>query len=150
MIEQCIAFFHENNYTLKRIGVYKNLWKNGIVPFMEARGLKIYTQSIGAMFTEACHSNGEVRPQEREKIRSIQVLDDMLMTGSIRKRCFTPVFHRLDGELGQDMEKLIQHLINLRRSALTINDYRLYLSEFLYHLGMEGGSITKKKLQKST
>lgn len=32
------------------------------------------------------------------------------------------------------MEKLIAHLKNLRRSQLTINDYRLYLSEFLTHL----------------
>lgn len=138
LIERCIAFFQENNYTQNRIGVYKTLWKNGIVPFMETRGLRVYNPSIGAMFTETCHYNGKVRPQEREKIRSIQVLDDMLMTGVIRKRCFTPVFHRLDGELGHDMEKLIQHLMNLRRSTVTINDYRLYLSEFLYHLEKEG------------
>ena len=138
LIERCITFFQESNYTQHRIGVYKTLWKNGIVPFMEARGLRMYNQSIGAMFIETCHYNGKVRHQERERIRSIQVLDDMLMTGVIRKRCFTPVFHRLDGELGQDMEKLVHHLVNLRRSAVTINDYRLYLSEFLYHLEKEG------------
>ena len=137
-MEQCIAFFQEKNYTKNRIGVYKNLWKSGIVPFMEAQGLKVYNPSIGAMFIDTCHYNGTVRPQEREKIRSIQVLDDMLLTGFIRKRCFTPVFHRLDGEIGQEMEKLIQHLTNLRRSSVTISDYRLYLSEFLHHLGTEG------------
>ena len=135
---QCIAFFQENNYTKKRISVYKTLWKRGIVPFMEAKGLLVYNPSIGAMFIDTCHYNGTVRPQEREKIRSIQVLDDMLLTGSIRKHCFTPVFHRLDGEIGQEMEKLIQHLTDLRRSSVTIGDYRLYLSEFLYHLGTEG------------
>ena len=36
------------------------------------------------------------------------------------------------------MEKLIQHLTNLRRSRTTIGDYRLYLSEFLHHLESEG------------
>lgn len=138
LIEQCITFFQENNYTKNRICVYQTLWKRGIVMFMEAKGLKMYNQSIGAMFIETCHFNGKIRHQEREKIRSIQVLDDMLMTGSIRKRCFTPVFHRLDGELGHDMEKLVQHLVNLRRSSVTINDYRLYLSEFLFHLEREG------------
>jgi len=138
LIEQCITFFQENNYTKNRICVYQTLWKRGIVMFMEAKGLKMYNQSIGAMFIENCHFNGKIRHQEREKIRSIQVLDDMLMTGSIRKRCFTPVFHRLDGELGHDMEKLVQHLANLRRSSVTINDYRLYLSEFLFHLEREG------------
>ena len=138
LMEQCIAFFQENNYTKHRINVYKTLWKRGIVPFMETKGLKVYNPKVGAMFIDTCHYNGAVRHQEREKIRSIQVLDDMLLTGSIRKRCFTPVFHRLDGEIGQEMEKLIQHLTDLRRSKTTIGDYRLYLSEFLHHLGTEG------------
>ena len=75
LMEQCIAFFQEKNYTKNRIGVYKTLWKSGIVPFMEAQGLKVYNPSIGAMFIDTCHYNGTVRPQEREKIRSIQVLD---------------------------------------------------------------------------
>ena len=58
----------------------------------------------------------------------------MINMGYIRKRCFTPVFHALDGEIGTEMEKLITHLTNLRRSTVTIKDYRLYLSEFLMHL----------------
>ena len=101
LIGQCIAFFQENNYSRNRIGVYKTLWRHGIVPFMEARGLRKYQTSVGAMFVETCHRNGTVRQQVREKIRSIQVLDDMLLTGHIRKRCLTPVYHRLDGELGK-------------------------------------------------
>lgn len=138
LIGQCIDFFQKNNYSQNRISAYKALWKRGIVTFMEANGLKTYSPNIGAMFAETCHYNGTVRPQEREKIRSIHVLDDMLQTGYIRKRCLTPVYHRLDGELGLDMEKLIQHLTNLRRSKTTIGDYRLYLSEFLQHLETEG------------
>lgn len=62
------------------------------------------------------------------------MLDDMQKLGYIRKRCLTPVFHALDGEIGAEMEKLIAHLTNLRRSMVTIKDYRLYLSEFLMHL----------------
>lgn len=138
LIGQCISFFQKSSYSQNRIGVYKTLWKRGIVPFMEARSLTKYEPGIGASFVEACHYNGIIRHQEREKIRSIQVLDDMLLTGKIRKRCFTPVYHRLDGELGQDMEKLIQHMTDLRRSKTTIGDYRLYLSEFLHHLVTEG------------
>ena len=61
LIERCITFFQEDNYTQNRIGVYKTLWKNGIVQFMEARGLRVYNQSIGAMFTDTCHYNGKVR-----------------------------------------------------------------------------------------
>jgi len=138
LICQCQVFFQENNYTPDRIGVYKTLWKHGIVQYMEAKGLTVYTPEIGAAFTSTCHHNGTARPQEREKIRSIQVLDDMLNLGHIRKRCFTPVYHRLDGELGLEMEKLVIHITNLRRSATTIGDYRLYLNEFLQHLENAG------------
>lgn len=92
LIRQCIAFFQENNYTRNRISVYKTLWKRGIVSFMEARGLTMYNSSIGAMFIETCHHNETIRHQEREKIRSIQVLDDMLLSGFIRKRCITLFF----------------------------------------------------------
>jgi len=138
LISQCLAFFQESNYTPNRIGVYKTLWKHGIVHYMEAKSLTTYTPEIGAEFTTACHHNGTVRHQEREKIRSIQVLDDMLSHGYIRKRCFTPIYHRLDGELGLEMEKLVTYMTNLRRSATTIRDYRLYLSEFLQYLENSG------------
>lgn len=134
LIGQCITFFEDHNYTKNRISKYKSLWKNGIVKFMKAKGLILYNSTIGKEFTQTCHFNGTVRPQERESIRSIQVLDDMISLGYIRKRCFTPKFHRLDGNIGQEMEKLIVHLTNLRRSSVTIGDYRLYLSEFLHHL----------------
>ena len=57
------------------------------------------------------------------------MLDDMMELGYIRKRCITPVYHALDGELGMEMEKLVAHLTKLRRSKSTIGIYRLHLSE---------------------
>lgn len=134
LTERCIKYFQEHSYTKNRITVYKALWRNGIVRYMSEKGIESYSPSVGADFVSTCHFHGTIRPQEREKIRSIQVLDDMINMGYIRKRCFTPVFHALDGEIGTEMEKLITHLANLRRSTVTIKDYRLYLSEFLMHL----------------
>ena len=134
LTERCIKYFQEHCYTKNRITVYKALWRNGIVRYMSEKGIESYSPSVGADFVSTRHFHGTIRPQEREKIRSIQVLDDMINMGYIRKRCFTPVFHALDGEIGTEMEKLITHLTNLRRSTVTIKDYRLYLSEFLMHL----------------
>ena len=134
LTERCIKYFQRQCYTRNRITVYKSLWRNGIIRYMSQKGMESYSLSVGAEFVSTCHFHGTIRPQEREKIRSIQVLDDMLKLGYIRKRCFTPVFHALDGEVGAEMEKLITHLTNLRRSMVTIKDYRLYLSEFLMHL----------------
>jgi site-specific recombinase XerD len=101
---------------------------------MKKKQTSIYSPPLGESFIATCHYNGVVRPQEREKIRSIQVLNDMLQLGYIRKVCRTPIRHELNGEIGTEMEKLVAHITNLRRSKTTINDYRLYLSEFLAYL----------------
>lgn len=150
LTERCIKYFQRQCYTRNRITVYKSLWRNGIIRYMSQKGIESYSPSVGAEFVSTCHFHGTIRPQEREKIRSIQVLDDMLKLGYIRKRCFTPVFHALDGEVGAEMEKLITHLTNLRRSMVTIKDYRLYLSEFLMHLNERNvkhvSAITEKDI----
>ena len=150
LTERCIKYFQKQCYTRNRITVYKSLWRNGIISYMSQKGIESYSPSVGAEFVSTCHFHGTIRPQEREKIRSIQVLDDMLKLGYIRKRCFTPVFHALDGEVGAEMEKLTTHLTNLRRSMVTIKDYRLYLSEFLMHLNERNvkhvSAITEKDI----
>ncbi len=140
LIDRCIKYFRDNCYTENRISKYRSLWRTGIVCYMSEHDIELYSPSVGSDFTSACHFRGTVRYQEREKIRSVQVLDDMLTLGFIRKRCFTPVHHALYGEIGQEMEKLIAHLSNLRRSQSTIKDYRLYLSEFLAYLDASGVS----------
>ena len=134
LIARCEAFFCENCYTENRITRYKEMWRNGILKFMTERKLTMYSPSIGEEYAQRCHHSGEVRPADRDLIRSVHVLDDMLKLGKIRKRCMTPVFYRLDGPIGQEMEKLIVHLTNLRRSQTTIGDYRRSLNEFLTHL----------------
>ena len=134
LTERCVKYFQEHCYTESRISRYKSLWRTGIIRYMSQKGIESYSPSVESDFVSTSHFHGTIRPQEREKIRSIQVLDDMLKLGYIRKRCLTPVFHALGGEIGEEMEKLIAHLKNLRRSQVTINDYRLYLSEFLTHL----------------
>lgn len=150
LTERCIKYFQKQCYTRNRITVYKSLWRIGIIRYMSQKGIVSYSPSVGAEFVSTCHFHGTIRPQEREKIRSIQVLDDMLKLGYIRKRCFTPVFHALDGEVGAEMEKLTTHLTNLRRSMVTIKDYRLYLSEFLMHLNERNvkhvSAITEKDI----
>lgn len=138
LTERCIRYFQEHCYTENRISKYRNLWSTGIIRYMSQMGIESYSPSVGADFILTCHYHGTIRPQEREKIRSIQVLNDMINFGYIRKRCFTPVFHALEGDVGAEMEKLITHLTNLRRSMVTIKDYRLYLSEFLMHLNTRG------------
>jgi site-specific recombinase XerD len=61
-------------------------------------------------------------------------LDDYLNLGYIRKNTQKHVEHALDGPVGLEMQKLVNHLRDLRRSETTIADYKLYLSSFLKYL----------------
>ena len=66
------------------------------------------------------------------------MLDDCVLLGYIRKRSVTPVTHPLYGEIGLQMQKLVNHLMSLRRSIITIKDYQLYLNNFLVFLNRNG------------
>lgn len=138
LIERCVLFFQKHCYTESRIYKYKCLWRTGILRYMKAHGTDEYTSKIGESFTITCNKHGLVRHQEREFIRSIQVLDDMLNANSIRMAWKPSIHHPLYGEIGEKMECLINHLQSLRRSRTTIKEYRLYLNGFLNHLTSKG------------
>ncbi|MDF1561375.1 MAG: hypothetical protein P1P83_14390, partial [Bacteroidales bacterium] len=101
---------------------------------MKEKSLSLYTPSLGQEYVTTCIPHDNLRHDDREKIRSIQVLDDYLNLGYIRKRTTVPVRHTLEGEIGLQMQKLIVHLQSLRRSTVTIKDYELYLNRFLVFL----------------
>lgn len=134
LIQGCLRFFNDNCYTQQRIDKYRSLWKYGILRYMKEKDLSLYTPSLGQQYIADCIPSENVKHDDREKIRSIQVIDDYLLLGYIRKRSITPVTHPLYGEIGLQMQKLINHLQSLRRSSVTIRDYQLYLNSFLVYL----------------
>ena len=138
LIQDCLQFFSNNCYTQHRIDKYRSLWKCGILRFMKEKDLTCYTTSLGQQYIAVCIPSDNLRHDDREKIRSIQVLDDCLILGYIRKRSVNPVYHPLYGEIGLEMQKLINHLQSLRRSSVTIKDYQLYLNSFLVYLNRSG------------
>jgi site-specific recombinase XerD len=93
---------------------------------------------VGQKYIRDCIPSNNLLHEDREKIRSIQVLDDYLILGYIRRRTIAPVKHTLYGEIGLQMQKLITHLQSLRRSSVTIKDYELYLNRFLVFLNQSG------------
>lgn len=138
LIQDCLQFFSDNYYTQQRIDKYRSLWNYGILRYMKGKAQSIYTPSLGQQYISDCIPSDNLRHDDREKIRSIQVLDDCLNLGYIRKRSVTPVTHPLYGEIGLQMQKLINHLQSLRRSSVTIKDYQLYLNGFLGYLNRSG------------
>jgi site-specific recombinase XerD len=105
---------------------------------MNEKNLSIYAPSLGQGYVSDCIPCDNLRHEDREKIRSIQVLDDCLNFGYIRKRTISPVKHPLYGEIGLQMKKLINHLHTLRKSSITIKNYELYLNRFLVYLNRSG------------
>ena len=138
LIDDCLQFFSNNCYTQSRIDRYRYLWQYGILRYMKEKNLLYYTPSLGQQYITDCIPCDNVRPYDRDKIRSIQVLDDWLNFGFIRKRSVIPVNHPLYGDIGLQMQKLINHLQSLRRSSITIKDYQLYLNGFLVYLNLSG------------
>lgn len=138
LIYDCLHFFSSNCYTQNRIDKYRSLWKYGILRFMKEKNLSYYKTSLGQEYITDCVPSDNLRHEDREKIRSIQVLDDCMILGYIRKRSVIPVNHPLYGEIGLEMQKLINHLQSLRRGSVTIKDYQLYLNSFLVYLNRSG------------
>lgn len=138
LIQDCMLFFSSNCYTQHRIDKYRSLWKYGILRYMKEKNLSLYSPSLGQEYVSDCIPCDNLRHDDREKIRSIQVLDDYLNLGYIRKRTMAPVKHPLYGEIGSQMQKLIDYLHSLRRSSITIKDYELYLNRFLVYLNRSG------------
>jgi len=138
LMQDCVSFFSNNCYTQHRIDKYRSLWKYGILRYMKGKGLSLYNPSLGQEYVTDSIPCDNLRHDDREKIRSIQVLDDYLILGYIRKCTVVPVKHPLDGEIGLQMQKLINHLSSLRRSLITIKDYELYLNRFLVYLNRSG------------
>lgn len=77
LMKRCVDYFKDKCYTENRISKYESLWRTGIVRYMASLGEEYYSSEIGHTYMETCNYHGTVRLQEREHIRSVQVLDDM-------------------------------------------------------------------------
>jgi hypothetical protein len=113
LMHDCLLFFSSNCYTQNRIDKYRSLWKYGILRYMKEKNLSLYTLSLEQEYVTDCIPCDNLRHDDREKIRSLQVLDDYLNLGYIRKRTVVPVKHTLEGKIGLQMQKLITHLQSL-------------------------------------
>ena len=134
LIENCIDYFEQNCYTRHRIERYKSMWKNGICRYMSERDIKNYDSAIGEKFIQN-NISSIVTPGERDIIRSVNVLNDMLITGKVSKRAVHPISGELAGPIGEAIKNLLTHLKELRRNQTTIREHLLYLHRFYQHLG---------------
>ena len=135
LIKNCVQYFERQSFSQPRINRYKSMWKCGIVPFMTENSIPYYNASVGEEFIRTRIIGSMITPAKREFIRSIHVLSEYQLSGSISKRRGQSVERKLSGPIGLLMEEFLLHLQSLRRNRVTIYDHRLYLHRFLIFLG---------------
>ena len=133
LIEGCTAYFERNRYTKDRVERYRSMWRNGICRYMKDNGIEHYDRTVGERFI-GDNISSMVTPAERDLIRSVSVLNDMLTTGKVAKKTVHPVTRELTGPIGEAIKGLLSHLEELRRSRTTIHDHLLYLHRFYQHM----------------
>jgi len=105
---------------------------------MKEKNLSFYSPSLGQEYIRDCIPFDNIRHNDIEKIRSFQLLDDYLNLGRISTRTTVPVKHPLYGEIGLQMQMLVNHLHSMHRSSITIKDYEPYLNRFPVYLNRSG------------
>ncbi|MEE1079521.1 MAG: site-specific integrase [Bacteroidales bacterium] len=135
LVERCETFLRKAGYKESLISRYHYVWRVGIQRYMQERNLAYYNSDIGREYSNNCNdSNGHIRPFDRTLLRSIQMLDDMLDTGCIRRTSRTATKREFCGEIGSQMQDYLHYLAGIRRSKGTIEVYERCLHDFLLYL----------------
>lgn len=141
LITKSNALLKEDAFSTNRIYTYNWLWKRGILAYMLSQGITEYTVDVGNEFIITCNNVGNVDCTHRDMIKSVDVLNNVMITGSIGGRRHTPINYPLNGEIGDEARKFIEYLSDLRRNIKTIRDYTKRISIFIEFLSESG--VTK-------
>lgn len=131
LIETAVQKLKEAQYSPERISTYQNLWRKGIVPFMQVRGVDDYDKSVGMEFIRTCHDDGS--HHYRELAKSVDVLTNVLLSGKIGRMGYKAT-HPLDGEIGAIAKAFIKFQDNGMLKESTLKIRRRELSRFVEYL----------------
>ena len=128
-------------YSEKGINTYRSVWRH-LGHYMKANGIEHYTSIVGSTYlneTIALVDKKKLTRWQRNKIRVVTVLSDYIETGTFRKVKKRVAPKRLDGPIGAEIAKYIDH--NTRKNSYTtstVQSTRLYLSVFSTYLNESG------------
>jgi integrase len=138
LIRISTEYLKSNLYSTNRIYSYNWLWKYGILAYMQSLGKTEYSIEIGNDYILTCNVEGSIGSKHRDMIKSVIVLNDIMMTGQIKGRRHTPVDYPLNGKIGCHAQKFIEHLSGLRRDIKTVKDYKKRHSIFIDYMTESG------------
>lgn len=137
LVRECESFLRQLNYSEACIAVHRRQWNDGIIPYMESRGITGYNPVIGADYL-ASATKDSAPSTKRARTRNIHILDEYLATGNVRRRIVHLVDHPLPGEIGEIAQSYLDHLKDIRRSEGTILNHKRMLSYFIAGLTSKG------------
>lgn len=134
LLHSCTECLKMNDYSPWTIESFNSSWKYGILAYMNRHNISDYTPDIGEEYLANTITPEMDDGSVRRRTRRINVLNDYLLLGYIRRRRYDLKEYEFYGEVGENINGFLEYLVKKRRSQATISAYKLYLSNFLYYL----------------
>lgn len=131
---RCVDYLRTHNYSERCISNYQQLWKNGIRKFLQMYDSEFYTPEIGQEYARSCIHDGRMTAQDQKKVRSITVLTEMLLQGTITRGNAKKTLHEITGEWSLPISIVLDEQRKLRRSERTLLRYSECLEAFSMYL----------------
>ncbi|MDR1525605.1 MAG: hypothetical protein LBS79_10205 [Tannerella sp.] len=117
LINSTTEFLEKNDYSHWTIKFYVSSWEFGLLAYMNRLNISDYTPEIGQEFLANTITSEMDAKTVQRRTRRINILNDYLSLGYIRKRSFQPKEYNLQGEIGRNINAYLEYF-NRSQSSL--------------------------------
>ena len=132
------AIFCTKMYKEKCILRYNHTWDH-LADFMDSHNEQEYTEQVGLRFLREWHGEkgfSELTHRQQERVRHIDVLTNMLLTGEIRRSRHVNKVYEFDGGLGIPFRHFIKEMSDTKKSS-SLRRYEERINELFLFLKAE-------------
>ena len=137
------AYLRTMMYKDACIGRYNHTWDH-LAEYMKANGYELYSREVGDAFLSAWH-NGKAYKQlthrQKERVRHIDVLNDMTEIGEVRRSHVMPKEIIYPGILGEPFTLFIKEQSRLKASS-SLQRYKERIYNLYAYLADSGKMLT--------
>ena len=134
LVDRSVDLLREMHYSDFCINRYKATWKSGICKYMENNGYEFYDSAIGNGYLQLLSRRQVSKTTMATWVRSIRILNEVLLYGRITRRINHRVKENLCGAFAEYARMFLDELSSLKRSDGTLVRYRVIISRFLTFL----------------
>ena len=136
LIDQCKALMNEAGYSVKTLATYNELWEWHLKPFMQQKGLTMYTSVVGFDFLKSLP--GDKLTLTNRWRRVITILDTVLQDGKIGRIKPQCASFDMSGEIGEIAKSFLAQKKSQLASNRTVRAYGLMLGRLMSFLNIKG------------